>query len=88
MCGLMHCQEDNQSLKIGLDNVAIISRSFLRDGPDLIACRTALVDLGLSSADPGLAPAGSKCGEGKMCLHQKCVSVGEETLLTIRLLSH
>ena len=77
MCGMMHCHHHDQNLKIGLDNVAIISRSFIQDGKDMIACRNALVDLGLSTTDPGLAPAGSKCGDQKMCLHQKCVSVGE-----------
>ena len=84
MCGLMHCHHHSQDLKIGLDSVAIISSSFIQDGRDMIACRNALVDLGLSNTDPGLAPAGAKCGDQKMCLHQKCVSVGEETLLTIR----
>lgn len=77
MCGMMHCQHHSQNLQIGLDHVALISRSFIQDGRDVVACRNALVDLGLSNSDPGLAPAGSKCGDQKMCLHQKCVSVGE-----------
>ena len=81
MCGLMHCQDEAQNLQLGLESIAIISSSFIQDGRDLVACRNALVDLGLSNTDPGLAPAGSKCGEGRMCLNQKCVSVGEEIVV-------
>ena len=77
MCGMMHCQHYSNQLKIGMENAAMISKSFLPHGSDILACRNALVDLGLNNVDPGLAPSGSKCGHQKMCLHQKCVSVGE-----------
>ena len=80
----MHCQHDNEKLQIGLENVALLSKSFIpagTAGEDVLACRTALVDLGLNTADPGLAPAGARCGHDKMCLHRKCVSIGNLYLL-------
>ena len=34
---------------------------------------SALVDLGLDTEDPGLAPPGARCGEAGLCEHQECV---------------
>ena len=78
LCGMMHCQHYQDQLQIGLPSLASLSTSAMSDGDTVLSCRTALVDLGLSSSDPGLAPAGAQCGHEKMCLRQKCVSTGEE----------
>jgi len=50
-----------------MESVAILSHSFINNGGSIIPCRTAIVDLGLNEVDPGLAPDGAKCGEGKVC---------------------
>ena len=78
LCGMMHCQHYQDQLQVGLPSLASLSTSAMSDGDTVLSCRTALVDLGLSSSDPGLAPAGAQCGHEKMCLRQKCVSTGEE----------
>ena len=43
--------------------------------------RTALVDLGLDTEDPGLAPPGARCGEARLCDHHQCVPL-EEVMVT------
>nr|CAD7443280.1 unnamed protein product [Timema bartmani] len=75
-CGMLHCKHLNERLEFGMESVAILSHSFINAGGSIIPCRTAIVDLGLNQVDPGLAPDGAKCGDGKMCVNQKCMSVG------------
>ncbi|KAK3918756.1 Disintegrin and metalloproteinase domain-containing protein 12, partial [Frankliniella fusca] len=74
-CGMLHCKHLNERLEFGMESVAILSHSFINSGGSIIPCRTAIVDLGLNEVDPGLAPDGSKCGEDKMCVNQKCMAV-------------
>ena len=84
MCGMLHCSHLSNKLQFGLKNAAKQSHTLIRSGKTILPCRNALVDLGLDQADPGLVPSGASCGEGRMCLHQKCVSIGDQ----IQLLSH
>ena len=65
-CGMLHCKHLNERLEFGMESVAILSHSFINSGGSIIPCRTAIVDLGLNQVDPGLAPDGAKCGEGKV----------------------
>jgi hypothetical protein len=58
-----------------MESVAILSHSFINSGGRIIPCRTALVDLGINDVDPGLAPEGARCDEGKLCVDRKCVPV-------------
>lgn len=74
-CGMLHCKHLNERLEFGMESVSILSHSFINSGGSIIPCRTAIVDLGLNEVDPGLAPDGSKCGEDKMCVNQKCMAV-------------
>ncbi|XP_052863728.1 uncharacterized protein LOC128270370 [Anopheles cruzii] len=74
-CGMLHCRHLNERLEFGMESVAILSHSFMTHNGGVIPCRTAIVDLGLQKVDPGLTPDGAKCGEGKMCLNQMCMSV-------------
>ncbi|XP_054288556.1 disintegrin and metalloproteinase domain-containing protein 12 [Macrosteles quadrilineatus] len=74
-CGMLHCTHLNERLEFGMESVAILSHSFINSQGSIIPCRTALVDLGLNEVDPGLAPDGARCGEGKMCVNQKCMEV-------------
>lgn len=75
MCGMVHCRHLNERLEFGMESVAVLSHSFMNYQGSIIPCRTAIVDLGLQTMDPGLTPNGAKCGEGKMCLNQTCVAV-------------
>ncbi|KRT79774.1 hypothetical protein AMK59_6651, partial [Oryctes borbonicus] len=70
-----HCKHLNERLEFGMESVAILSHSFLNLKGSIIPCRTAIVDLGLNQVDPGLAPDGAKCGDGKMCVDQRCMAV-------------
>ncbi|XP_062533546.1 disintegrin and metalloproteinase domain-containing protein adm-2 [Armigeres subalbatus] len=74
-CGMLHCRHLNERLEFGMESVAILSHSFMTYNGSVIPCRSAIVDLGLQKVDPGLAPDGAKCGEGKMCLNQQCMAV-------------
>ena len=76
-CGMLHCSHLNERLEFGMETVAILSHSFINHGGRIIPCRTALVDLGLNDVDPGLAPEGGRCGEGKMCVNRKCMPVAD-----------
>ena len=78
MCGMLHCSHLSNKLQFGLKNAAKQSHTLIRSGKTILPCRNALVDLGLDQADPGLVPSGASCGEGRMCLHQKCVSIGDQ----------
>ncbi|XP_055377516.1 putative uncharacterized protein DDB_G0277255 isoform X2 [Condylostylus longicornis] len=74
-CGMLHCKHLNERLEFGMESVAVLSHSFMNHKGNIIPCRTAVVDLGLESIDPGLTPNGAKCGDNKMCVNQKCVSI-------------
>ncbi|KAG8328345.1 hypothetical protein J6590_001012 [Homalodisca vitripennis] len=65
-CGMLHCTHLNERLEFGMESVAILSHSFINSQGSIIPCRTAIVDLGLNEVDPGLAPDGARCGEGKV----------------------
>lgn len=75
LCGMLQCRHLNERLEFGMESVAVLSHSFISYRGNVIPCRTAIVDLGLQTTDPGLAPDGSICGDGKMCVSQKCVTV-------------
>lgn len=72
---MLHCKHLNERLEFGMESVAILSHSFINLKGSIVPCRTAIVDLGINQIDPGLAPDGAKCGDGKMCVNQKCRSV-------------
>lgn len=75
LCGMLQCRHLNERLEFGMESVAILSHSFMNYRGSIVPCRTAIVDLGLQSIDPGLTPDGAKCNEGKMCMSQKCLSI-------------
>ena len=63
---MLHCTHLNERLEFGMESVAILSRSFITEGDQVLTCRSAIVDLGLNSIDPGLAPDGASCGFDKV----------------------
>ncbi|XP_057657242.1 uncharacterized protein LOC130894422 isoform X1 [Diorhabda carinulata] len=75
LCGMLHCKHLNERLEFGMESVAILSHTFINKKGSIIPCRTAIVDLGINQVDPGLTPDGALCGDGKMCVNQKCMSV-------------
>lgn len=75
LCGMLHCTHLNEKLEFGMESVAILSRSFITEGDQVLTCRSAMVDLGLNSVDPGLAPDGARCGPNKVCVNQRCLDV-------------
>lgn len=44
------------------------AHSFFNNAGSVVPCRTVLIDMGLSNADPGLTPNGAKCGENMVCI--------------------
>ncbi|KAH8267346.1 hypothetical protein KR018_011802, partial [Drosophila ironensis] len=74
-CGMLHCSHLNERLEFGMESAAVLSHSYISHDRKIVACRTALVDLGLQTTDPGLTPDGAKCGDEKMCVAQKCLPV-------------
>ncbi|XP_034489289.1 disintegrin and metalloproteinase domain-containing protein 12 [Drosophila innubila] len=72
-CGMLHCTHLNERLEFGMETAAVLSHSYVSHDRKIVACRTALVDLGLQTIDPGLTPNGAKCGERSMCVDQKCL---------------
>ncbi|XP_059217905.1 disintegrin and metalloproteinase domain-containing protein 9 [Stomoxys calcitrans] len=77
LCGMLHCRHLNERLEFGMETAAVLSHSFITYKNDIVPCRTALVDLGLQSTDPGLTPNGAKCGEDSMCVNQKCLAIAQ-----------
>ncbi|KAG8185847.1 hypothetical protein JTE90_004389 [Oedothorax gibbosus] len=75
LCGLLHCTHLSEKLLFGMETAAILAHSFINVKGKVFTCRSAIVDLGLSNIDPGLAPNGASCGNGKACMNQKCVPV-------------
>ncbi|XP_017119057.1 disintegrin and metalloproteinase domain-containing protein 12 [Drosophila elegans] len=74
-CGMLHCIHLNERLEFGMESAAVLSHSYVSHKQKIVACRTALVDLGLQTTDPGLTPNGAKCGDDKMCVDQRCLPV-------------
>ncbi|XP_033162547.1 disintegrin and metalloproteinase domain-containing protein 12 [Drosophila mauritiana] len=74
-CGMLHCIHLNERLEFGMESAAELSHSYISHDRKIVACRTALVDLGLQTTDPGLTPNGAKCGVDKMCVDQRCLPV-------------
>ncbi|CAD6244570.1 GSCOCG00013395001-RA-CDS [Cotesia congregata] len=83
LCGMLHCKHLNERLEFGMESVAILSHSFINNGGKIIACRSAMVDLGLNQVDPGLSPDGAKCAPGKMCVNQKCMPIADLRTITV-----
>ncbi|XP_038599903.1 disintegrin and metalloproteinase domain-containing protein 12 [Tachyglossus aculeatus] len=73
-CGKIQCQGGASRPVIGTNAVSIETNIALQDG-GRIRCRGTHVYLGDDVPDPGLVVAGTKCGEGKICLNRQCQNV-------------
>ncbi|CAH0721238.1 unnamed protein product, partial [Brenthis ino] len=77
-CGLLQCEHESENLQFGMGWTAVLRVMFIfnkdsSSGKNVSKCNTANIDMGVP--DVGLVPDGAKCGEEKMCLSQKCVSI-------------
>lgn len=64
----------NERLEFGMETRARLAYSYVtsKETNTLIPCRTVTVDFGLQTIDPGLTPNGASCGDGRMCVDQRC----------------
>lgn len=52
-CGMLQCRHLNEKLEFGMESVAVLSHSFISSNGSIVPCRTAVIDLGLETRDPG-----------------------------------
>lgn len=71
LCGMLQCTNlaDKTHPIIGHYNVTYFHYS------DATLCKSASVNLGADIPDPGETSEGTKCGENKLCIERKCVSI-------------
>ena len=64
MCGMLHCEHESEKLMFWKESLSfeLPDSSIFVDGKRY-NCKAAILDVGLDSDNPGLAPDGSKCGE-------------------------
>lgn len=63
---MLQCKHATEKLQFGTEVAARLPEHFMTTDELTIACRTAIIDLGLSDVDPGLTPNGAKCGDNKV----------------------
>uniref|UniRef100_H2ZWK4 ADAM metallopeptidase domain 12 n=1 Tax=Latimeria chalumnae TaxID=7897 RepID=H2ZWK4_LATCH len=73
-CGKIQCQGGANRPVIGTNAVSIETNIPLQAGGKIL-CRGTHVYLGDDMPDPGLVLAGTKCGDGKICLNRQCQNV-------------
>ncbi|XP_078129812.1 disintegrin and metalloproteinase domain-containing protein 12 [Sander vitreus] len=73
-CGKIQCQGGANRPVIGTNAVSIETNIPLQEGGRIL-CRGTHVYLGDDMPDPGLVLAGTKCGDGMVCLNRECQNV-------------
>ncbi|XP_058508298.1 disintegrin and metalloproteinase domain-containing protein 12 isoform X2 [Solea solea] len=73
-CGKIQCQGGANRPVIGTNAVSIETNIPLQEGGRIL-CRGTHVYLGDDMPDPGLVLAGTKCGEGMVCMNRQCQNV-------------
>ncbi|KAF7665878.1 hypothetical protein LDENG_00131080 [Lucifuga dentata] len=73
-CGKIQCQGGANRPVIGTNAVSIETNIPLQEGGRIL-CRGTHVYLGDDMPDPGLVLAGTKCGDGTICLNRQCQNV-------------
>ncbi|XP_030643273.1 disintegrin and metalloproteinase domain-containing protein 12 [Chanos chanos] len=73
-CGKIQCQGGANRPVIGTNAVSIETNIPLPEGGRIL-CRGTHVYLGDDMPDPGLVLAGTKCGQGMLCLNRQCQNV-------------
>ncbi|XP_029031617.1 disintegrin and metalloproteinase domain-containing protein 12 [Betta splendens] len=73
-CGKIQCQGGANRPVIGTNAVSIETNIPLQEGGRIL-CRGTHVYLGDDMPDPGLVLAGTRCGDGMVCLNRQCQNV-------------
>ncbi|XP_061767542.1 disintegrin and metalloproteinase domain-containing protein 12-like isoform X2 [Nerophis ophidion] len=73
-CGKIQCQGGANRPVIGTNAVSIETNIPLQEGGRIL-CRGTHVYLGDDMPDPGLVLAGTKCGDGRVCLNRQCQNI-------------
>ncbi|XP_017393386.1 disintegrin and metalloproteinase domain-containing protein 12 [Cebus imitator] len=73
-CGKIQCQGGASRPVIGTNAVSIETNIPQQEGGRIL-CRGTHVYLGDDMPDPGLVLAGTKCGDGKICLNRRCQNI-------------
>ncbi|XP_032137878.1 disintegrin and metalloproteinase domain-containing protein 12 [Sapajus apella] len=73
-CGKIQCQGGASRPVIGTNAVSIETNIPQQEGGRIL-CRGTHVYLGDDMPDPGLVLAGTKCGDGKICLNRQCQNI-------------
>lgn len=72
-CGRLHCDHASD----GANKFAGTDKHVIWHGTNKVDCQTVTFESEHVTIDPGLVPDGSKCGEDKICLRQKCLPIEE-----------
>lgn len=72
-CGRLHCDHASDGGNIFWRT----DEHVIWHGTDKVCCQTVTFESEHATIDPGLVPDGSKCGDEKICLRQKCVPIDE-----------
>lgn len=75
MCGQLQCSQTHQTSKRLEDSFRVTVMHVSSPKYPYYDCQAATIDVGLFNADPALVPNGAKCGDQKMCIRQKCLSI-------------
>jgi len=67
LCGQLHCTPAEQIVLFQTMTFLTI-QSYVKLGSTRYECDSVIVDVGTQYTDPGLAPDGAKCGDGKVLL--------------------
>jgi len=67
MCGQLHCTPADKLVSFQ-PMVYLTIDSHVTVGGRLYECDSAIIDVGTQFTDPGLAPDGAKCADGKVGL--------------------
>jgi len=68
MCGQLHCSPAGNNVSFQT-MVYLIVDSHITVGRNRYECDSVIVDVGTQYTDPGLAPDGAKCGDGKVVIY-------------------
>ena len=67
MCGMSHCDHRNEKLMFWKEALAYtMPEAWVMVNNTKRDCKSAILDVGLDTPDPGMVPDGSKCGHEKV----------------------
>jgi len=82
MCGQLHCTPAETLASFQSMQFRTID-SHITVGGVIYECDAAIIDVGTQYTDPGLAPDGAKCGDGKVLFYYNIFTVSNVCPLLI-----